>query len=47
MEETITIKASYLKSIIDERNDAQAQVKELKYKLKNNKISATNNNHEQ
>jgi hypothetical protein len=33
MEGTITIKASYLKSIIDERNDAQAQVKELKYKL--------------
>ena len=33
MEETITIKASYLKYIIDERNEAQAKVKELKYKL--------------
>ena len=33
MEETITIIASYLKYIIDERNEAQAKVKELKYKL--------------
>ena len=33
MEETITIKASYLKYIIDERNEAQAKVNELKYKL--------------
>jgi len=30
MEKTINIKASYLKFIIDERNEAQAKVKELK-----------------
>jgi len=38
MEEIINIKASYLKTIIDERNEAQAKVKALKEELKKYKL---------